>query len=410
MRRRSSLVALAGSFVAIAAVGCSSSEDGGAGGAGGGTTSGGGGAGGEGGAPECVAQAGPLPWDLALPGAEPNGVFDLDFARDPETSRLWAVYSGVTGPAGNGRVSTHLAYREDDGATWCGGEALNPATTVAAPDLPADASGDEGHWNHETASVVHDPSAPAGERWRVVWHRYLVVDDGVPGTDDRALAYGWFAQRRAATPEELLTAPEEKLFSGLAYDVDADIQAYNDAQPGGAPQQRWDQEPALADCVLFAEPGLLADAGQLYLVSFCARDATDTRVVLVSLDHATGAWSFRGTLLEGTDGAALDPSFTGFNGADLFATGATTRLVVTPIAGDGYRGCVTYGVDLLAGALNDANGNGPDVLFTLPAPEEPSVFHWGACAYQEGSATGVVVSNGHDAGVTFRMVATGLTL
>jgi len=397
---------------------CSSSDpDGGSGNTGGSAGAGGasaggasaGGAGGAGGAVECTTHAGPLPWALDLPGAEPNGVFDLDFAHDPETDRLWATYSGVTGPAGNGQVSTHLAYSEDGGATWCGGWTLNPATTVTAADLPSGASADEGHWNHETSSLVYDSGAPASERWRLVWHRYLVVDDGVPTTDDRLFAHGWYAQRRAATPDALRDAPEEKLFSGVAYSVNAATEAYNDAQPGGAPLHSWNQDLDLADCLLFAEPGLLAEAGSLYLATFCARSATDTPIVLVGLEHATNTWSYRGALLENADGAAIGASTTGFNGADLFATDGRNRLVVTPVSGDGYQGCVVYDVDLLAGTLLDADANGPDILYSLPATTDGDIFHWGACAYHEASDTGLVVSNAYLTGVTFRLSATGFT-
>jgi hypothetical protein len=391
---------------------CSSSEDASSSGMGGAGTGGEGSTGGAGGdvpAP-CTTNEGPLPWALDLPGAEPNGVFDLDFAHDPDSGTLWAVYSGVTGPAGSGQVSTHLAFSDDAGATWCGGWTLNPSTLVPADELPEAVSGDEGHWNHETASLVHDPGAPASDRWRVVWHRYLVVDDGVPGTDDRLFAYGWYGQRRAATAKELLSAPEEKLFSGLAYSVDGAIEAYNDAQPGGAPLHRWNQDLELADCVAFAEPGLLAEGGSLYLATMCIRAETDLPIVLVSLAHASEMWSYRGTLLESSDGVVISPSTTGFNAADLFTFGDRHRLVITPTAGDGYEGCVIFEVDLLTGTLLDADGNGPDVLFTLPPTTDADVFHRGACAYDEAGTTGLVVSDAYLTGVTFRLNATGITL
>lgn len=392
---------------------CSSSDDdgGGGGAASGGSGGAGGSGGGAGGASsdECTTNEGPVPWDISLPGTEPNGVFDLDFAHDPETDTLWAVYSGVTGPAGDGLVSTHLAYSDDGGATWCGGWTMNAATMVSAAELPAAIDSDEGHWNHETASLVHDPSAPAAERWRVVWHRYLHADDGVPGTDNRRFQYGWYGQRRAATPRDLLTAPEEKLFSGLAYHIDSAIEAYNDAQVGGAPLHRWDQEPALADCVAFAEPGLLADSGSLYFATMCFHDESDLPIVLASLDHASGAWSYRGTLLESADGMAISPSTTGFNAADLFSVGDQHRMVITPTSGDGYEGCLLYEVDLAAGSLRDDDGNGPDVLYSLEPPTDGDIFHRGACSYHEASTTGLVVSNAYLTGVTFRLNATGIT-
>ena len=102
----------------------------------------------------CTVGSGPFPRPLELPNPEPNGVFDPNLARDPETGRLWMAYSGVSGPAGSGLVSTHLAYSDDDGTTWCHAGVVNQARDVPREEQPARVAGSNGHWNHEVAAIV----------------------------------------------------------------------------------------------------------------------------------------------------------------------------------------------------------------------------------------------------------------
>lgn len=357
--------------------------------------------------PECVAGSGPFPRSLELPGAEPNGVFDANLARDPADGRLWMAYSGVTGPGGSGLVSTHLAYSDDDGVTWCHEGVVNSATRVPESEQPSEIAAAEGHWNHEVPALAYDPQAPADSRWTLVWHRYLHVADADPATDDRRFQYGWIAIRQAPSAEGLVTAPERKLFSSLAYHARPEVEAYNESVAGGSPEKRWDRDPDLGTCLVFTEPALLAADGRLYAALFCFRSADRQEIVLVKRSHESGAWSYAGTLLSTADAVAIDPGLAGFNAPDLYAVDAMTRLIVSPTSGSAYLGCLEYGLDLATGALLDENGDGPDATLAIPKNPDPDVFQTGACTYQQGMATGVVVGDTHLSGVQFRLVATG---
>ena len=355
----------------------------------------------------CTVGSGPFPRPLELPNAEPNGVFDPNLARDPGTGRLWMVYSGVTGPAGSGLVSTHLAYSDDDGTTWCHAGVVNQARAVPREEQPARVAGSNGHWNHEVAAIVNDPAAPVQARWRLVWHRYLHVEDSDPATDDRRFEYGWIAQRAAASAEALLTAPETKLIAAAAYSALPEVEAYNDAVTGGRPLWRLDRDPALAGCLAVTEPGVVASGGALYVAMFCFRAAEDQDIVLVRLTHGTGEWAYVGTLLTTADATAINPALVGFNGADIVTVGGTHRLLVSPTVGAGYLGCIEYQVDLGAGRLRDDDGNGPDPLFGYSKNEDPGVFQTGACTYDEGSPLGLIVGDTYLTGIQFRLIATG---
>lgn len=320
------------------------------------------------------------------------------------------AYSGVTGPAGSGLVSTHLTYSDDDGTTWCDAGVVNQATAVPPEEQPASLAMPHGHWNHEVASIAYDPGAPPEARWRLVWHRYIHIEDADPATDDRRFQHGWIAQRTASTAEGLRTAPEGKLFSSRAYHATPEIEAYNDAVLDTTPEWRLDRDADLGGCLAFSEPGMIASEGQLYVAMFCFRSAREQDIVLVRLDHATGRWDYTGTLLTTRDAAAINSALVGFNGADLFSIGGTHRLLVSPTAGAGYLGCIEYEVDLTAGALRDTDGNGPDPLYALPKNPAPGVYQTGACTYGEGSPLGLIVGDTWLDGVQFRLIATGTTL
>ncbi len=355
----------------------------------------------------CVAGSAAFPRPLELPGTEPNGVFDPNLARDPETGRLWMAYSGVTGPAGSGLVSTHLAFSDDDGLTWCGGGAVNQAATVPPEEQPPRLAMPNGHWSHEVAAIARDPGAPPEERWRLVWHRYLHIEDSDPDTDDRRFEHGWIAQRTAATAEGLRTAPEGKLFSSAAYHATPNIEAYNDAVLGVAPEKRFDRDPDLGSCLAFTEPGMIAFGGDLYVALFCFRAASEQDIVLVRLTHATGGWAYVGTLLTTRDATPINPALVGFNAADLLSVGGTHRLLVSPTVGSAYLGCLDYEVDLPAATLRDIDGNGPDPLHAVPKNPDPGVYQTGACTYDEHSPLGLIVGDTYLSGVQFRLVATG---
>lgn len=285
---------------------------------------------------------------------------------------------------------------------------LNAATRVPESDQPSRIAGPEGHWNHEVPALAHDPLAPAERRWTLIWHRYLHVADADPATDDRRFEHGWIAIRSGASVEALATAPERKLFSSRAYHALPEVEAYNEAAPGGSPEQRWDADPDLGDCLVFTEPALLSAHGKLYAALFCFRSPARQEIVLIAFSHQSGEWSSQGTLLKNAEAVALDPSFVGFNAPDLYRVGSSTRLVASPTRGAGYLGCFEYRVDLAAAALVGAEAAPPAPTLRVPKSSDPGVFQTGACSYEEDSATGLIVGDTHYASVQFRLLATGL--
>lgn len=359
-------------------------------------------------APGCVAGSGGFPRPLVLPNAEPNGVFDPNLARDPETGRLWMAYSSVTGPAGSGLVSTHLARSDDQGTTWCHVGVVNRAEEVPRGRQPSRVARAKGHWSHEVPAIVHDPGAPGDARWRLIWHRYLHVEDSNPKTDDRRFEHGWLAQKVAPSAGGLLSAREQKLIAAAAYTAAPQVEAYNSTAPGGRPQWLLAEDPQLQGCLAVTEPGVIASGGALYLAMFCFRDEQEQDVVLVRYSHGTRTWRYLSTLLSRAEATAINPALIGFNAADIVAVGDTHRLLASPMAGAGYLGCIGYDLSLAAGRLRDVDGRpGPDPVFAHRKNEDPGVYQTGACTFDETSPLGVIVGDTHVTGVQFRLFATG---
>lgn len=342
-------------------------------------------------------------WRLALPSPEADGVFDADLARDPSSARLWAAYSGVEGRNGSGYVSTHLAFSDDEGLTWCHAGIVNEATAVPYAAQPARVATDTAHWNHETPALVFDAAADEAERWRLVWHRYLYLVDAWPWTGDQRFEYGWLAQRTASTPEGLLLAPEQKLFSAGAYHEPRDVELWNAAGPGGTPKQRLDAPPD-RPCLLAAEPSLEVIGQELFAVLFCASTVANHErdVLLLRLDRASDRFDHVGRLLSAADATRRDASFAYFNGADLVETAAGPRLLVTPVAAaHEYLGCLAFPVDVGTARVGEPT-------LDIKLSSAPGAFHAGACTFHRDSRLGVVVGEAYRSDVQFRLFATGL--
>ncbi len=355
---------------------------------------------------ECVSIDDTLPAEVSLPQPEPNGIFDPNLAYDPASGRLWVVYSGVDGKAGVARVSTHLAYSEDGGHTWCGGWRINAATNVSQSELPAGVSAVSAFWNNETPALVFDEFAPANERWRLVWHKYLLLDDGEPGTEDRHFEYGWIAQKKASNPEGLLDAPEEKLFSSLAYHSNPSIEEYNNAAEGGLPKKSWVGDPNLGSCIVFAEPGMLALDGKLYVAMYCYKSANQQDIVLVEFDHSTHQWQYVNTLLTVDDAHSLNSQLSNFNAADLVESDhGESLLLVSPAVNGTYVGCLAYRLNLADGTVSKS-----DPVVWIPKQDLPNLIQSGACTYQKQSFLGLVIGNTWLDGIQFRLKATGTSL
>lgn len=357
----------------------------------------------------CTTPTGAFPrrLDFASHYATDEGEFDFSMDLDPATGRLWASFSGVrTSPEGLVLVEPRLAFSDDAGATWCEtGDVLVAMT--AEPSPPAELAGKAAYWNHEVSRLVRDPGAPANERWKLLWIRYLIAD--TPAADDRQFAYSWIGLKAAASPEQLAAAPERKLFSGSGYFISPAVTAYNNAR-GGAPELRLDQlDASLAGCIAFSEPGALGRAGELLVSLLCATGQPATQhLALIRLDHATETWSYTSRLLGEPEAKAINAVLDGFSAPELFERGGTTFVMASPELGGIYKGCIGYQLDPATGALVDADSNGlPDPQFAV---EGTTGFH-GLCAFHEAStATGIILGEAHlGASPVFRLFATGVT-
>ena len=343
----------------------------------------------------CSARAG-AQTEIDLPAAGDLGIFDAAPASGPGRPRVWMSFSGVSdlqvGGAHISAVRTHLASSLDRGAVWDDtGLVINPASVEPSP--PAELSGLPSVWQHEVSRIVYDRRAAADERWKLVWHRYLLADDGNAATHDGHFEYSWIGLKVAASAPGLASAPERKLFAGAAYSLRPEVTAYNDAI-GGPPEVRLDQlDPALGDCVVFTEPGLLATSHALYVSLSCARPQPEEgRIVLVRWVQPAGPWEYVGTLLRSADAATFDPSFTSFSASELAGGGRRLYLIVTPTVQpyDWYGGCLVFALeDLDRALLRDADGDGkPDVLLRLAG--SPGSFS-GACGWDRAArASGII--------------------
>lgn len=349
---------------------------------------------------------GEFPAELALPADNDNGPYDPSVATDPESGRVWMVYSRVVGPAGEGMVSTHLAFSDDGGASWKYSNLINESVALEAEELPAEFTDPvSAHWNHEVPSLAYDPGAPADERWRMIWHRYLHVDDGSPGNEDRRFSYGWIATRAASDPALLAAAPEENLFSALGYHSTAEIEAYNDAVSGRPAVELNQLHPDLSDALVISEPGMTAGDGRLY-VSLLMRDHADGFVILLSLDHATAQWSYVDTLLTPAHAKSLRRAWENFSAPELFVKGSQGYLLVSPVDGL-YDGALLLRLNLANGNVEESRSGRPLVVYEFAATD--GAIQSGVPAYDPGlSATGIILG---DVGTTepqFSLYATGI--
>ncbi len=355
-------------------------------------------------APMCEHVSGTYPRAIPLT-AGANGVGDASFALDPNGVRTWMSYSSVApGPGDFGLVSTRLAYTDDGGTTFCDAGEINAAAAIATP--PTEFAGIATFWNHEVSTLIYDPFAPADEAWRLEWQRYLIANTGA--ADERQFQYSWIEERRAASPLALAAASEHKLFAGAGYASTPEVQAYNDGVLGPPEIQFAAIDPALADCAVLTEPGLIATTSARWLALACGTgDPATSRIVLVS-DPRTGSWQYVSRLLGETEAQHINAGLTGFGAPALFSAGGATYLLATPTAGETYLGCIEYQLTLPAGSLVDANSDGqPDPVRTTMG----SGFS-GACAYDASLGANGFVMLQADVAVsppTFALLETGVT-
>lgn len=350
---------------------------------------------------------GDFPKPLNLPPGGDNGAYDATVATDPETGRVWMVFSRVVGPAGSGRVSTHLAYSDNGGSTWEYSGIINQAQEVSLDNLPIEFSNAvEAYWQHEVPSIAYDSAAPADQRWRLIWHRYLHVDDGIAGNEDRKIAnYGWIATKTATSPTSLAIVAEEKLFSGLGYHFTQDIEDYNNSIVG-VPQVKFHElSSSVSGSVALTEPGMTSFNGNLY-VSMLSRTATDGYIELVKLNHSTQEWVHIATILDPDDAAMLNPQWQNFSATDLFLKESQAYLLVSPVI-TLYEGSLLLKINLENGSLVlDENGK-PEIFWSQIKTE--NLIQSGVPTYDPGlTSTGILIGDVTFDEPQFKMYATGI--
>jgi hypothetical protein len=226
--------------------------------------------------------------------------------------------------------------------------------------------------------------------------------------DHRKFQYSWIGYRAAASPQQLATATEHKLFAAVLYDLNAQVTAYNDSRIG-PPEVRIHQlDPAVASCLVVAEPGAVATASGVSLAMLCGRDdPAVAKIALFERPTSTETWGYRSTLLSKADGQSIHAAIDGMSAPELVADGEATWLLATPTGADAYHGCVGYGIDLAAGTLADLDHDGhADPLFAVA----PETSFGGACTYNAALGQhGLLYSEAHLGETpTFWIIATGV--
>ncbi len=294
-------------------------------------------------------------------------------------------------------VATRLAYSDDNGKTWTGSSSGAVISNYLDVSLPLASPNDAGTWINEVPQLLYDPGAISAERWKIIWHHYLIING------DRRFEHGWVAMKTASTPEGLASAPEIKLFSAAFYDSGNDTVGGGSRSPlGGAPLIALDTalNPELNTC-LFTEPGMYASNDALYLSLQCAH-LSDSSQLIILLKCASpcnmssaASWSYLGTVLRPADAAALGFD-TGFAAPAMFESGGSIYLAVTPAQTSGapwasyYSGCRIFRFADIDNALLEMTGSQPTLVGSVDGT--PGSFN-GACGYHaSASESGMLYS------------------
>ena len=362
----------------------------------------------------------PTSEQMTFSGAGELGIFDPSLSRDPGTGRLWMSYSSVHTSTYYvaslyWKVSIRLAYSDDNGMSW------QDAGVVAAPSVESLVgpmteehptgeilAGSNGIWQSETSSLIYDPSAPAAERWKMVWHQYLDAD-----LTSYFVDYAWISMKMASTPLELASATPVKLFGGVGLQADNIIVGSPVYSPiGGAPaiQLNADLTQSLAgtdltdlNFCIFAEPNLYATTSAVYLTTYCADASTIPTVgtlteYIVSFrcsspcDMSSAAsWEYLGRLLSPIDAQAATGEHH-FQAPTVVEKNGKTYLIVTAvnsISGDRYNGCRVYEFsDIDNNTLLRSNGQ----LVEVARVDGVAGTHNGACAAYSDLTGGILFS------------------
>ena len=336
-----------------------------------------------------------FPERITFAGVGVHGIYDPSVALDPGSGRLWMSYSAVepsvSWPAQNiDVVATRLAYSDNDGGTWTDSGTI--VSNFLDVNLPLTPPNDAGTWVNEVSQLIYDPGASANQRWKILWHRYLLINGVVPDIA-RRFEHGWIAMKMAATPEGLAAAPEIKLFAGNLYDSGNDTaNGFSKSPLGGAPLLQLDTlDPALNGCVVFTEPGMYASNGALYVSLQCEHFVGSNRDRLIVLlkcaspcnTASAASWSYLGTVLRKSDATAFGFD-SGFAASGMFASAGSVYLVVTPAQTSGapwsdyYSGCRVFKFSDIDSALLQTTGS---QLTLMGSVDGTSGSFNGACSY-----------------------------
>jgi hypothetical protein len=342
------------------------------------------------------------PVRITFTGVGTQGIFDPSIAEDPDTGRLWMSYSEV-GDSTNSvwGVGIRLA-RSDDGRTWQDAGAIAPFTdvtvgplTVTSPGEPDIPVGSPGTWQNETSTLVYDPNAAPGERWKLLWDQILWVNNSI-----YLASYSWIAMKAAATPEGLAAATSVKLFGGYLLKTDGETAGAPAFPPiAGPPQISLHAKHADLSTCVFGEPGALATSAGLHVSLDCQSLGSTVTPYAVLFRCATpgcvmsdsASWTYVTRMLGPADAQAIDPAYKGLSATAFIEAAGSVYLIATPVAatGDRYDGCRVYRVtDLASGTLERSAGN----LVTVAQVDGIPNTHHGACAYHANLGDGILYS------------------
>lgn len=355
---------------------------------------------------------------LTFPGVGPLGIFDPSLAMEPGQSRVWMSYSTVE-PSYRWThehphtIGTRLAFSEDGGSSWVdAGVAINRPEDVTAPFVGRACGARPCTWNFEVSRLVYDAGAPLSGRWKIFYHRYLLVNG------DRDFRLGWIGMKEAPTPTALAKAPEAIIMVGSLLDETALSGAFPLPVASSMASAGKGLRPTIVsarECLVVTEAGFLASGDDAFLVVHCASGMLPSsgEIVLYRLDRQSNSWERVGPLLDNAaDGAALHRQgipAVGFSAPDLVQMGETVWLSVTPtfMGFPSYRGCYFFRVEDLSRArlARGAAGVRPEHVLVGRS-------HHGACAALAGApAAGVLLSELHpEDAAPFQIFATGMHL
>jgi hypothetical protein len=359
----------------------------------------------------------PTPVRVTFTGGGDLGIFDPSVTRDPGDGKLWMSYSSVqTSPSYSSSVywavSIRLASSSDNGVTWQdeGLLADKAETTFGTMTVPEGdiTAGDNGIWQSETSSLIYDPSAIAGEEWKLIWFQYMHAN-----STSYFASYSWISMKTAATPTGLVGATAVKLFGGAGLAGDNNNTATPLFSPIGtfpAFQLNTGVTSAAVGATLtdlnlciFAEPGLHATAGAVYLAIFCADASTipATGSITEYLEYfkcaspctmtSAASWEYLGRLLTPADAQAATGD-NHYQAPALVEKNGKTYLIVTPVdtaVGNRYNGCRVYqftSVDAIQLVRNAGN------LVEIARVDGDVGTHNGACAGHENMTDGILLS------------------